>query len=175
MTSTLIQMAVLIACGSCWRIVKPGGLDAEHTRLVLTTVVYYLMLPAMVLKVLWQSDIGIQSLQFTQLGTACIIFGMATMWLAGRLFKFKPKRLGALILAAAFPNVTYLGLPVLEQTFGGWARSVAIQIDLFATGPLVFTLGIIIARYYGGTQTGHNKNILTFLNAPPFWAASLVL
>ena len=35
-----------------------------------------------------------------------------------------------MILAAGFPNVTYLGLPVLEQTFGSWARSVVIQIDL---------------------------------------------
>ncbi len=54
-----------------------------------------------------------------------------------------------MILAAAFPNVTYLGLPVLEQTFGSWARSVVIQIDLFATAPLLFTVGIMIVRHYG--------------------------
>jgi predicted permease len=174
MTSTLMQMAVLIACGSSWCLLKPGGLDAEQTRLVLTTVVYYLLLPAMVLKVLWQSEIGVQSLRFSQLGVASIVFGMALMWLIGTLFRFKSERLGALILATV-PNVTYLGLPVLEQAFGEWARSVAIQIDLFAAAPLVFTLGIVVARHYGYKDSGDNKNLLLFLNAPPFWAAILAV
>src|SRR3569832_1154816 len=51
--------------------------------------------------------------------------------------------------AAAFPNVTYLGLPVLEKTFGPWARSVAIQYDLFACTPLLLTLVILLVQTHG--------------------------
>ena len=80
-----------------------------------------------------------------------------------------------MILAAAFPNVTYLGLPVLEQTFGTWARSVVIQIDLFATAPIVFTLGIMIARHYGENTAEKPSSALSFLNAPPFWAAGIAV
>jgi predicted permease len=80
-----------------------------------------------------------------------------------------------MILAAAFPNVTYLGLPVLEQVFGSWARSVVIQLDLFAAAPLVFTVGIMIARHYGEDDAQQPKNVLSFLNAPPFWAAALAV
>lgn len=174
MSNTLIQMAVLIACGCFWRLLKPGGLCADQTRVTLTTVVYYLMLPAMILKVLWQADISQQSLQFTQLVVICIFSGMAFMWLLGILFRLRPEKQGALILAAV-PNVTYLGLPVLEQAFGSWARSVAIQIDLFATAPIVFTLGIVIARYYGNKNQAESKNLLLFLNAPPFWTAALAV
>ena len=60
MNSTLIQMTLLMACGVAWRLLKPAGLTAEQTRLVLTTFVYYLLLPAMVLDVLWTAEIGLQ-------------------------------------------------------------------------------------------------------------------
>jgi predicted permease len=156
-------------------LLRPGGLSAEQVRPVLTTVVYYLFLPAMVLEVLWRSDIGIQSIQYTILGVVGTVMGMLSMWLLGLLFRFDNKIQGALLLAAAFPNVTYLGLPVLEQTFGAWAKSVAIQIDLFATAPLVFTLGIVVARHFGESQHDQHKPILSFLNAPPFWAAALAV
>jgi predicted permease len=175
MNSTLIQMTLLMACGVGWRMLRPAGLTADQTRLVLTTFVYYLLLPAMILEVLWAANIGLQSFQYTILGVGCIVFAMLCIWMVGTLFKFEDKRLGAMILAAAFPNVTYLGLPVLEETFGSWARSVVIQIDLFASAPLVFTLGIMIARHYGEDTTEKPQSTLLFLNAPPFWAAGIAV
>jgi predicted permease len=175
MTTTLVQMALLISCGIIWRFFKPASLGADQTRLVLTTVVYYLLLPAMILHVLWQTEIGFQSLKFSQLSALCIFFGLAVMWLWGKLLKINNFRLGALVLAAGFPNVTYLGLPVLEQTFGPWARSIAIQMDLFAGLPLLFTVGILIARYFGEQGAETKKPIFTFLNTPPFWAAALAV
>ncbi|WP_370690753.1 AEC family transporter [Methylicorpusculum sp.] len=175
MISTLLQMALLIACGAAWRLFRPGGLTAEQARPVLTTVVYYLFLPAMVLDVLWQADIGRQSLQYSLLGVAAIAFAMVCIVLTGRLLKFDRHRLGAMILAAAFPNVTYLGLPVLEQTYGYWARSVAIQMDLFATAPFLFTIGIMVVKRFGDAEAGESKAVLSYLNAPPFWAAFLAV
>jgi len=175
MNSTLIQMTLIMACGVIWRILKPAGLGAEQARGVLTTVVYYLFLPAMILEVLWTADIGWQSLQYSLLGMSCIVFGIVFSWACGVLLKLEHNRLGAMILAAAFPNVTYLGLPVLEQIFGHWARSVVIQLDLFAAAPLVFTIGIMIARHYGEDDTQQSKSVLSFLNAPPFWAAALAV
>ena len=175
MNSTLIQMTLLMASGVGWRILKPAGLTAEHVRHVLTTFVYYLLLPAMVLDVLWIADIGLQSFHFTLLGMSCIALAMLSAWAIGAACNLQHKRLGAMILAAAFPNVTYLGLPILEQTFGSWARSVAIQIDLFATAPILFTIGIMIARHYGNDSSDKPKHMLSFFNAPPFWAAALAV
>jgi malate permease and related proteins len=174
MNSTLIQMTLIMVCGVVWRVLKPADLSAEQTRLVLTNVVYYLLLPAMIIDVLWKADIGWHSLQFSVLGISCIVFGIVLSWLVGVLFKFSDIRLGTMILAASFPNVTYLGLPVLEQVFGEWTRSIVIQIDLFAAAPLVLTLGIIIAEHYGERRHEH-KSPLSFLNAPPFWAAAVAV
>jgi hypothetical protein len=105
---------------------------------------------------------------------ASIIAGMLCYWLLGRAFKFERKALGGMILAAGFPNVTYLGLPVLEQTFGSWARSVVIQMDLFAASPLLFTLGIVVARHYGNGKSAKSESVWPYLNTPPFWAAGVI-
>ncbi len=175
MNLILIQMTMLMACGTAWRYAKPAGLSAEQTRLVLTTLVYYLLLPAMVLEVLWVADIGWHSFQYTLLGIACVFLAMLCIWGVGALFKFEDRRLGAMILAAAFPNVTYLGLPVLEQTFGSWARSVVIQMDLFAVTPFLFTVGIMVARHYGEASLEKPRPVWLFFNAPPFWAAAVAV
>lgn len=175
MTSTLLQMAALIMCGVFWRIARPAGLNADQTRWVLTNLVYYLLLPALVIKVLWQADIGVHSLRFTVLGTTGVFFGIASIWLLARVYHFENRQLGAIMLAASFPNVTYLGLPVLEQTFGPWARSVAIQMDVFATGPLVLTVGIMLARHYG--EEGGERHTLwpSILRVPPLVAAAVAV
>ena len=162
-------------CGAGWRLFSLQGLSADQTRMALTSVVYYFFLPAMVLDVLWKADIGWQSLKYSALGCSTILLGIIFTWLLTKLLKFKNAQTGAVILAAAFPNVTYLGLPVLEQTFGPWARSVVIQIDLFAAAPLVFTVGIALARYYGANVEEKPKSLLGFFNAPPFWAALLAV
>jgi predicted permease len=176
MKTTLLQMTILMLCGAVWRIVSPNQLSAEQTRHVLTSVVYYFFLPAMVLQVLWHADIGWSSLQFSFLGCASILLCIALSWACARLLKISPAKTGALILAAAYPNVTYLGLPVLEQTLGPWSRSVVIQLDLFAAAPLVFTVGIMLARHFGEAGKEHKpKFILAFFNAPPFWAAFLAV
>jgi malate permease and related proteins len=168
-------MSLLMVGGIVWQMFQPMGLTAEQTRKVLTTVVYYFFLPAMVLEVLWTAEIGLHSLQYTVLAVVSTVFGMVCFWILGVAFKFEHRCLGAMILAAAFPNVTYLGLPVLEQTFGPWARSVVIQLDLFAISPLLFTLGIVVVRYYGKDSVETRQSAWSFLNAPPFWAAGIAV
>ena len=48
-------------------------------------------------------------------------------------------------------------------------------LDLFAGTPLLFTVGIMIAHYYGESDIEHDKKDLIFLNTPPFWSAALAL
>ncbi|WP_019865294.1 AEC family transporter [Methylovulum miyakonense] len=173
MNATLIQMALLMACGVAWGIFRPAGLSARHTRVVLTNIVYYLLMPAMILEVLWKTDLGIQSLQYTVLGWGSLTVAVLCAWLIGRLFKLEKKRLGTLILGSTFPNITYLGLPILEQTFGSWARPVVIQMDVFSATPYLFTVGLLIARHYG--EEDQHKSPWLALNAPPFWTAAIAV
>ena len=170
MIETLIQMIGLILCGVVWRWIKPGSLSPEQVRHAITESVYYLLLPALVLVVLWRAPIGMDSVQISLLASMGIIFALVTSGLICHVCKMPATVTGAIVLASAFPNATYLGLPVLEATFGDWARSVAIQYDLFAVTPLLFTVGILIAQYFGNVKydTGFVNRLVRI---PPLWAA----
>ncbi len=170
-----MQMGALILCGAAWRIIRPGGLDADLARGILANLVFNLMLPALVLTVLWTAGLGLETLRISLFGCAFILFGAALAWLASRLLKIPPRRRGAAILAIAFANVTYMGLPVLELTYGPWARAIAIQLDLFASMPLVLTFGVLVARHYGTAETNDNGILRPLLVNPPLWAAAAAL
>ncbi|MFP5505676.1 MAG: AEC family transporter [Gammaproteobacteria bacterium] len=176
MLSVIAQMGVLIGAGVVLRLARPGGRDPELLRRGLTDIVYYLLLPALVLDALWRTELGADSLRIAALAAAGVL---AALWLAGagcRLCRVPAPTRGALLLAAAFPNVTYLGLPVLEATFGPWARGVAIQYDLFACTPLLLTVGILIARKYGSAATPQPGGALRpLLQVPALWAAALAI
>lgn len=170
MIDALVQMAALIACGVLWRYLTPLGVDLATSRQVITSVVYVLFLPALVLDVLWQAPLGMDSVRVALLATAGVAAGLLASGAIYRWLRTPPALAGALILAAAFPNVTYLGLPVLEATLGAWARSVAIQYDLFACTPLLLTVGALIAARHGTTPAGHQP-LRALLAVPPLWAA----
>jgi predicted permease len=93
-------------------------------------------------------------------------------WVIYRLATIHSATSGALILAAGFPNVTYLGLPVLQNTLGDWTRAVVIQYDLFACTPLIFTLGIYIARVHGAGAKSAN-HFTELFRTPPLLAATM--
>lgn len=176
MNLIVAQMGLPIVCGILWRIIRPSGLDADLTRRVLTTLVFNLLMPALVLSVLWRTDMGMESLKISLYGTGLILLGVASTWLMSRLWRLESRRLGAAMIGIAFPNVTYLGLPVLEQAFGPSIRSIVIQIDLFAVTPTILVLGVIIGRRYGDASHRGGESILrSLLLNPPLWAAGLAV
>jgi predicted permease len=170
MFEVILQMTGLLACGVVWRVLKPAGLDYKQTRTVLTSLVYYLLLPALVLSVLWQAKLGHNSILISLAAAAGVIAGLLLSVFTCRICNSQAAQTGAIILAVAFPNVTYMGLPVMEATFGAWARSVAIQYDLFACTPLLFTLGILIAGRLGKADKQRSP-LSELLRIPALWAA----
>lgn len=174
MVEIILNMSVLIVFGILWHVIEPGGMSSDTIRKALTTLVLYLMLPALVLKVLWQAELGVNSFLISAVAITSIISGLVASYLFCRVCSASRAVTGAVMLASAFPNVTYLGLPILTELFGDWAASIAIQYDLFACTPLLFTVGIILAQKYG--TKAHSEGILTGLvKLPPIWAALLAV
>ena len=170
MFNTLFSMMFLIACGVAWRYFAPGGVGSDKVREVATGLVYNLLLPALILSILWQAPLGISSIKISVLSALGILVSLVIAWLACRSCRMPRGVTGAVILEAAFPNATYLGLPVLVSVFGDWAASIAIQYDLFASTPLLFTLGILLAQHFGQHDRGESVGY-RLLRIPPLWAA----
>ncbi len=170
MHTVILHMAALIACGVIWRLLRPGGLDADVTRRVLTSLVYYLLLPALVIQVLWKAPLGLSSFGIAASAAVGVLVCILLSTLICRSCRHDGKITGAVVLAASFPNATYMGLPVLESLYGDVGRSIAIQYDLFACTPLLLTVGILIARIYG--QSDNQVPLWqSLLRVPPLWAA----
>lgn len=170
MLDVLLQMAFLVVCGVVWRAAKPGGLDVEQIRQALMGLVFYLLLPALVLNVLWQTPLSWNTPRIALSAASGVIGGLLLSWAICRKQHLPRTVIGAVMLAAAFPNATYLGLPVLEAVLGPMGRSVAVQYDLFACTPLLLTVGMSVAQYYGApTSPAHSATAI--LKTPPLVAA----
>ncbi|MDQ6965539.1 MAG: Auxin Efflux carrier, partial [Mariprofundaceae bacterium] len=171
MFATTFGMSSIIAFGLIWRLLL-GGNPAEAVRAHLAKAVYSVFLPALVLHVMWQTPVNLDVLRIPVVAAAGALLAL----LIAALIYGDGKRVGggkaagALLLAAGFGNVTYLGLPVLTETFGPWAQSVAIQYDLFANTPLLFTLGIMLAGHFGSSQKPLHP-LLELIKVPALWAA----
>jgi predicted permease len=171
MYQAIANAAFLILAGVCWRRLRPFGTDADQMRRSLTSLVYGFLLPALVLLVLWRAPLGLEVLQVALVAASCVLGGLVLAWLWFRLRNTSSRVMGTVLLAAGWGNFTYLGLPVLEGTLGEWARSVAIQFDLFAATPLLLTLGILLATRFGGTAAPRGL-IRELVMVPPIWAAA---
>ncbi|MDQ6988054.1 MAG: AEC family transporter [Mariprofundaceae bacterium] len=171
MLATLIGMAAIIAAGLLWRVLL-GGKDAETIRGHLAQAVYTVFLPALVLHVMWQTTINLDVLRVPVVAAVGVLLSLllaALIYGDGKRVGGK-KAVGALLLAAAFGNVTYLGLPVLTKTFGAWSQSVAIPYDLFANTPLLFTVGVMLAGHFGSAKQAAHP-LIELLRVPALWGA----
>ncbi len=174
MQHVVIQMGFLILCGFAWRVIQPAGIGADTLRKTVTTLVYYLLLPALVLRLLWTTPLGLDTLHIAISAAVAILLSLAAMYLVCRACNQPKAVMGALLLAAAFPNATYMGLPFLESLYGAQGSSIAIQYDLFACTPILLTGGILMAKYYGSSDEPVNL-FRDLLRIPPLWAAAAAM
>lgn len=172
MLTALLQMSLLIAFGNLWRFYAPAHLDAQSHRRALTDLVFYILLPALVLDVIWQAPLDRTAL-FISFIAACGVFtGLIVVW---GLLQFLPcsrQQKGVLLLASSFPNATYLGLPVLNEVFGSDSRATVLQYDLFACTPILLTIGMLIARHFGQGRSEIHP-VRELFKVAPLWAVAI--
>lgn len=172
MLTALIQMSLLIACGSFWKTYAPAHISPLAHRRALTDLVFYILLPAMVLDVIWQAPLNQSSLYISLLAASGVLTGLLIAWLIFKRVGCTSAQTGALLLASAFPNATYLGLPVLNQVIGPETRATVLQYDLFACTPILLSVGMLIARYYGDNKTSLHP-IRDLTKVAPLWAVAV--
>ena len=87
MFNVMLQMALLIAVGIAWQRFAPTHMAALSHRRALTDLVFYILLPALVVDVLWRAPLdadtfSIQLTAISRLGIAAFL-----MWTCLQLFK----------------------------------------------------------------------------------------
>jgi malate permease and related proteins len=174
MQEILLSFGLIILAGVLFRRFMPAVMDADTLRLAINVSVLNLFLPALCIKILYLSviDTEIILIPATAIGTtlATLFLAMGVYYLLGRKLELAQSEKGVLILAAAFGNVTYLGLPVLTGLFGDGSAKYALYYDLLATTPLLWLVGASLAsRYGGGKSFSAAEALKTIISLPPVW------
>lgn len=172
MLAVMLQMAVLISLGIVWQKIAPNHMPVESHRRALTDLVFFILLPALVLDVMWQAPLNLNTLKLAFTAASTIFISLILMWLLLKWINVSRAQKGALLIAATFPNSTYLGLPVTAQVFGNWTQAIVLQYDLFACMPLVLTLGVLLANHFGESKTEVHP-FQTLIKVPPLWALAI--
>jgi len=174
MFTVMLQMALLIAVGTCWQRLAPQHIPALAHRRALTDLVFFILLPAMVLDIIWRSPLDITSIKISMVALSGLGTAAIAMWSVLRYISTTNTQKGALMLAAIFPNATYLGLPVLNGVMGPWTNAVALQFDLFACTPVLLILGILMANHFGSSDRPVHP-LRELSRVPPLWAVVIAL
>jgi malate permease and related proteins len=100
----------------------------------------------------------------------CTAAGFIVYRLAAGVAGLNRSAVGTLVLAAAYGNVTYLGLPVITEVFGSGQGYVAILYDLLASTPILFTVGALVsARFGSGKSVSFAASLRRVVMLPPLW------
>jgi predicted permease len=178
MYERLLPMILILAVGTVWRHLQPGGIPIGQVRQVLNALVVNLLAPAMILGVFLTAHPDTTLLRVPLagllviaacLGASLVVFG--AMLRAGRLTR---PQAGAAILASAFGNGLGAALPVVDSLLGPAAARVPLLYDMFATVVVFWSLGVMLAAWFGGAAVGW-RSALVVLRMPPFWATVAAL
>src|SRR5262245_46030611 len=94
-------------------------------------LVLHVFLPALNFRVIVKSDLGEQFWQVPLGAAGALALCLLAGFLAYRWLGVPREAQGALILAGAFGNVTYFGLPLLQGLYPGSAHQVTEVVILY--------------------------------------------
>lgn len=154
MATVLLALGLIACIGSILRYLL-HDLDVEMARRVIGDLVLNIFLPALVFRVIFTAQMGAENYQIPLVMLLSILVCLAISIVVFRAFRLQPEEKGALILASAFGNVTYLGLPVLQGLFTSLQLEVAKVAILseITTTPLNLSLGMALGSGFKQPQS----------------------
>lgn len=135
-------------------------------RQVLTDIVLYISLPAMIFINLYDASISQNMLFLPILGVVTSIILLIIAYIYCKIRNYSKRTTWTIIIASSLMNTGFIGFPVSLGVFGNEGLINAIFFDLSTTAMIVI-YGIILAREFGGDRKAVAKQILMFM---PLWA-----
>ncbi len=168
---------MIIAAGYGWRFFNPGGIDRHKVRHALSVTVLHFFLPALAFGLVATARVDKSFIAVPLTAAAVTLLGIAAAFAVYKLLPWfravERPAFGVMVLATAFGNVTYLGLPVITEMLGPQLGYVAILYDLLAATPVLLTVGVFIAARYGsGEAVSLASSLRRVLKLPPLWGVA---
>lgn len=170
------SISVLVGLISFASLLRSKGFLKEEDGKLFSKLVTSITLPALIFHSLSHTQIewkwGI--LAVIMLGSE--IFCLILAWIAGKMLKLDNPQLGALMLTAGFGSSSLLGYALINEVFPGntLALGEATVISELGVGPSIFTIGVLVAIYFGSKDKepeNRFKAALQFFKSPIFFSA----
>ncbi|MBU2518653.1 MAG: AEC family transporter [Proteobacteria bacterium] len=166
----LICLAVLLR--------KLKVLEESHGALF-AKLVSQVTLPATIFVYLVEQPIPWEETQLAGIMFLAEVACLVLAWFVGRWFSLDRPRMGAFILTAGFGSSSLLGYALVAEIYPGQAQAIvdAVIISELGVGPALFTIGVVVAIYYGSrygsrqVEAGERASaVLAFFRSPIFFA-----
>ncbi len=168
-----VSIAVLLALICFAAFLRHKGFLKEEHGGVFAKLVTHCTLPALIF-----TSLAHTTIQWGEAWLALIMIGaeltaLALGWLAAKLLKMDRAATGAMVLVSGFGSSSLLGYALISQVFPAniAAMTEAVVVSELGVGPLLFTVGTMIAIYYGKEEASADARIkaaLTFFKSPIF-------
>ena len=175
--TTTFAALVMIAIGVVLN--RTGVVNRDQSQ-ILVRITLYVLLPALVLKVLVGSHLT-WNLLLVPIVAFCVTAIMAPIGLLiSRGLGLGRAATGAVIIATGVANTGFFGLPLIAASQHDYSLTVAVMYDALGTGILIWTFSPIVASWFGRGEVEDAPSIrqsLKGLLLPPMWAliAGLIL
>ena len=145
---------------------KYMGFLKESDRNLLSNIVLYIALPAMIFTNLRTAEISSDMLFLPILGIATSILLLVPAYVYCRVRGYDEKTTWTILIASSIMNTGFIGFPVCLGVFGEAGFLNAVFYDL-STSAMVVAYGVILAKKFAGNSREVIKNTATFM---PLWA-----
>jgi hypothetical protein len=149
-----------------------GFVRQEHGG-IFAKLVTHGTLPALIFVSLAHTNVDWSESWFALIMLCAEILALALGWISARLLRLDRAASGAMILVSGFGSSSLLGYALISQVFPGntAAMTEAVMVSEIGVGPALFTIGTMIAIYYGSEATAPGarfKAALAFFRSPIF-------
>lgn len=156
---------------------KRKGVIKESDRPLFARLITDYVLPAFIICGLLSQRPNIESLIIVPIMLLILFVSMIFAWSLGKMLHLSPKGMGAFILVLSIPSTSTLGYALISQIYPNnpAVLSDAILVSEIGVGIPLFTIGVMIAMYYGKENIQFLHNIRGYFSSPIFFAVILGL
>ena len=171
MMEKLGPIGIILLIGMLWRRTEPAGIPVHSLRQTLNSLNLTLLVPALVLRVMAESDIHYATLLVPLIAAAVIVSCLITGGIFyTRLSRRIPRETrGAMILASSYSNGIGLAMPVIVAYLGVGVAWVPVLYTLLGSSPLAWTLGVTVAVSHSPERIA-GRLWREMLRSPPLFA-----
>lgn len=156
-------------------LLRNRGLIKEEQGTLFSNLVTHVTLPALVFSSLSHATLYPEYALLALLMVAAELISLLLAWSVGRGLNLENAQMGAFMLVSAFGSSSFLGYALISQVFPGDidAMTEAVIISEVGLVPVLFTVGTMVAIYYGRSDLDSKGRLLAttaFFRSPLFFS-----